>query len=95
MFKMVEFFHNKGVSVTWKNFWQIFLEAIDKKDIPFSGASEYELYLNFLVKNNSKKFKIRYLKWKNICFHPKENEDDSDYVSWHFYDRTDSNIKMV
>jgi len=80
LFKLVESFHKKL-------FYEIFLEAIEYNEIMYSGASEYEIYYNFLIKNYSGKYKIRELKWKNVNQLPKYN-NDLDYVSCHWYMRT-------
>ena len=95
MFDMVELFHmsKDGISTcdVKKPFWQLYLEMIDKKEILFSGASEYEIYLNFLMGINRHKIHIRHLLWKNINHSPHDSKEDLDldldYVSCHFYDR--------
>ena len=78
---MVEVYHNKS-----KPFWKIFLENVDinlRKE-GGSGASEYEIYFNFMLIYHSDKIKIRELKWKNT----NKLEDlynNYDYISYHWY----------
>ncbi len=81
LFKLVENFHNN------KKFYQIFLESIEQKEILGSGASEYEIYFNFLQKNYPGQYKIRPLKWQNVNQLQFLN-NDLDYVSCHWYMRS-------
>jgi uncharacterized short protein YbdD (DUF466 family) len=77
---MVETYHKND-----KPFWQLFLEAVEKDQVEKSGASEYEIYFNFMKRFHSDKIKIRELKWKDCC-----NFKDSvnfDYISIHWYGR--------
>lgn len=61
MFEMVEENGNKP-------FWQIFLEKVE----PWlrhgfgSGASEYELYFNYVCKFHSDEIEVRELNWENV-----------------------------
>jgi hypothetical protein len=64
IFKIVEEKHNLP-------FWQVFISLVDEhKKYPVnrseSGASEYELYFNYMIKNHSDKIIIRNLNWENI-----------------------------
>lgn len=69
-----------------KAFWKVFLESINKENISNSGASEYELYFNFLHIYFKNQFIIRPLKWKDTgVFNTNINED---YISYHFFRRT-------
>jgi len=73
LFELVEKTHNKA-------FWEIFIEMIDEHknhDVNFkeSGASEYEIYYNFMIKYKLDKMKIRGFKWKNVS----NNEDLNNY----------------
>ena len=79
LFKIVENFHNN-------KFYQIFLESIEKKEILGSGASEYEIYFNFLQKHYPNQYKIRPLKWANVS-NLHLNNINLDYVSCHWYMR--------
>lgn len=62
-------------------FYNIFLKSVTHKS--GSGASEYELYFNFMLKYHPESIKIRKLKWKN----GQEDQNDLDYVSCHWYMR--------
>ena len=78
LFKLVENYHNK-------NFYYVFLLSINSDEIPKSGASEYEIYYNYLHIYNKEKFLIRELKWKdksNII-----NNENLDYISCHWHGR--------
>ena len=62
-------------------FYNVFLKKVDKNHYHASGASEYELYFNYMLKNHSDKIKIRRLKWLNCK--KKKIEGDYDYASFH------------
>lgn len=71
-----------------KKFYLVFLEQVS--DIGGSGASEYELYFNYIIKNHSSEIKIHHLKWGNITVHPNRIDKtklDLDYVSYHWHSR--------
>ena len=81
IFKLVEEKHKKP-------FWQIFITSVTehkkyKNNIAESGASEYELYFNYMIKNHSDKIIIRNLKWSNVnsFIFQNINNLDYDYVS--------------
>lgn len=46
-------------------FWKAFCACIDPKEIPFSSASEFEIYFNFAL-SQTDQVKIRPLKWKDV-----------------------------
>ena len=50
-----------------------------------SGASEYELYFNYVVKNHKDAILLRPLKWKNTNILDTQNNDNYDYISYHWY----------
>ena len=54
-------------------------------EVKSSGASEYEIYFNYMLKNHSDKIKIRELKWMNVgrLF----STQYFDYISYHSYIR--------
>ncbi len=63
MFNLVEDLHKK-------EFWVIFIEMVDEhKNHPIyiteSGASEYELYFNYMIQYHSDKILVRKLFWEN------------------------------
>ena len=76
LFDLVEKHHNK-------TFYQVFLESVPKDQILGSGASEYEIYFNFLLTYFEKDITIRELKWLNHSGIPVN--EDYDYVSCHWY----------
>jgi hypothetical protein len=77
LFKLIEDFHNKI-------FWKVFLEKL--KDINHSsGASEYEMYFNYLHIYYPKSFKIRHLKYTDDCKIDLRNVKDNHYVANHHY----------
>ena len=64
-------------------FYNIFLKLVtDKKH---SGASEYEIYFNYMLGNHNDKIKIRKLKWKNT--NKMIENADFHYVSCHWHMR--------
>jgi hypothetical protein len=77
MFNMVEELHKQP-------FWVSFMNFVDKNDYEFSGASEYELYFNFVIKF-TENYIVRELKWKNVSYPYEESSDDLSYISCHYY----------
>jgi len=82
MFELVETKHNT-------KFWKVFIEMVDEHknhNITFaeSGASEYEMYFNFMIKYHGDKMIIREIKWKNISNHQyykKKYKENLDFIS--------------
>ena len=78
---------NELISKIEKNhnelFYNIFLKTVTKKN--GSGASEYEIYFNYMLKYNPDKIQIRKLRWENMK-KPKTNSN-YDYVYSHWYMR--------
>jgi len=64
-------------------FYTIFLKSVS--DTQGSGASEYEIYFNFMLKNYPDKITIRPLKWSNT--NNLDVNSDMDYISYHWYMR--------
>jgi hypothetical protein len=62
-------------------FYNVFLKLVTHKI--HSGASEYEIYFNYMLKNHADKIKIRSLKWSNES----KFSFNLDYVSCHYYNR--------
>ena len=60
-------------------FYNIFLKKVTDKI--GSGASEYEIYFNYMLKYKPKKIKIRKLNWKNT--NKLETNSNFDYISYH------------
>ncbi len=79
LFDKVCNYHNK------KDFWKIFLENVDEKHYGASGASEYEIYLTFLMLYKKDQFIIRNLSWINYPIIPLNCH--FDYISRHWYMR--------
>ena len=78
LFTLVENYHKKL-------FFEVFLSVIDENNIMGSGASEYEIYFNFLHIYYKDNFIIRQLKWENTsAIH---NNNNLDYISCHWYMR--------
>jgi hypothetical protein len=76
LFRLVESKHNDL-------FYNIFLKCVDNSYILNSGASEYEIYFNYMLKYHNDKILIRNLSWKNA----KKISGNYDYVSVHYYFR--------
>lgn len=78
MMDMVEKKHNMP-------FYEAFLKNVTELD--HSGASEYELYFNFILNRHATDIQIRKLNWVNSG--TLNNEDKNiDYISYHWYLRT-------
>ena len=50
-----------------------------------AGASEYEIYFNYMLKYNPDKIQIRKLSWTNT--NKLETNSNYDYISYHWYMR--------
>ncbi len=70
--------NHKGVE-----FWKVFLKEVDPTLYDLSGASEYEIYFNFMLTYNPRFMKVRPLRWINYPTIP--NTPNIDYVSCHWY----------
>jgi hypothetical protein len=82
MFDKVECQHNN------RPFWLIFIEAVDEhknynRDVIESGASEYELYFNYMLIYHKDIIEIRNLNWANKPYNYNINNNNNDlyYVS--------------
>jgi L-rhamnose mutarotase len=94
LFAMVEEYNNtNNNSDNYQYFWQIFLEKVNPEHygmtyINMSGASEYELYFNYMLKYNKEKITVRKLEWANVSNDPNNYTlSKYNYVSWHSYMR--------
>jgi hypothetical protein len=83
LFKLIEDYHNKP-------FYQVFIENIDHNI--WTGASEYEIYFNYILFYHSDKIKIRKLNFdnrpRNFSSISQTNNDvnnDYNYISYHHY----------
>ena len=63
-------------------FYNVFLKLVSEEDRDFSGASEYEIYFNYILKFHPDKIIIRELNWKNTKFLENTN---INYISCHYY----------
>ena len=66
-------------------FYNVFLKMVT--DFTGAGASEYEIYFNYMLKNYSNKISIRPLKWINSTSINHINSP-YDYISYHWYMRS-------
>jgi hypothetical protein len=63
-------------------FYNVFLKLVSEKDIHLAGASEYEIYFNYMLKFHPDKIIIRELMWENNKFLENTNVN---YISCHHY----------
>lgn len=79
IFDIIEKEHNAS-------FYNVFLHTVDIQQRPGgSGASEYEIYFNYMAKYHPDDIVIRQLKWDNLGEVPKDNNGNYDYISYHWY----------
>jgi FkbM family methyltransferase len=64
-------------------FYNVFLKAVT--EYRESGASEYEIYFNYMLKNHSDKIELRKLIWRDVKMLATNGE--YDYISYHWYMR--------
>ncbi len=79
LFKLVETHHHQP-------FYQCFLKCIPENVRHQSGASEYEIYFNYLHIYHPNEFLIRKLSTENMKYH-KDTIYPYDYISYHWYSR--------
>jgi len=72
-------------------FWRSFLYAVDPKYRELSGASEYEIYLNFCLDRHAEELLVKRFNWQNATRLSDVRPRKYDYVSFHWYNR-DANI---
>lgn len=86
LFSLVELFHQN------QPFWKLFVQLVDEHqfhdhDYPDSGASEYEMFFNYLLAFHKHEIIVRTLKWENISSRSSvedwihSNSEDYDFVS--------------
>jgi hypothetical protein len=80
LFKLVEKNENKP-------FWVIFLEKVEPwlRHGIGSGASEYELYFNYVCKFHQDEIEVRELSWENV--RKLDFTLELDYISYHHFMR--------
>lgn len=88
LINMVETSYNLNNKTSYK-FHEIFMRCIEPNHFNKSGASEYEIYFNFMLKYNADKILIRPLQWKNngCNINNIDKITNKDYVSIHWYAR--------
>jgi hypothetical protein len=70
-----------------KSFWNLFLDLVSESERLGSGASEYEMYFNFMLQYHRGEIVIRPLQWRNAS---RLIEDRGlDYISIHHYMRAE------
>jgi hypothetical protein len=79
LFTLVEKYKNK-------KFIECFIDEVVEKGPHTSGASEYEIYFNFMIKYHSDKIIIRSLNWRNLRS-LNQSSDNDDFVAVHHYIR--------
>lgn len=82
IFDLVEKYHKKP-------FFEVFLEKVESQHFLWSGASEYEIYSNYVFKFHKSEVKIRRLNWKNVrnINDIDINPDNYDFISYHWHER--------
>jgi hypothetical protein len=67
-------------------FYNIFIKQVDNINFSRSGASEYEIYYNYMLKYHPDKIKLRPLKWNNLRKLSNSGINDYESVHWHSRD---------
>jgi hypothetical protein len=67
------------------SFYYSFIECINNNEFCKSGASEYEIYFNYILRYHKDNIKIRKLKWNNVPNLLDNHKYIYDYVSIHHY----------
>jgi len=80
LFSIIESNHNGD------KFYNIFLKNVDISHILYSGASEYEIYFNYMILNHPTEIIIRKLEWTNSS--SLLENSNYDYISIHYYMRS-------
>jgi uncharacterized short protein YbdD (DUF466 family) len=79
LFRLVKEHHKE-------EFWVVFLKQVDKAHETLSGASEYEIYFNYMLQYHPDEIIIRPLQWANVG--KLDLGTALDYVSYHHYMRS-------
>jgi hypothetical protein len=67
-------------------FYEIFLKSVT--DIQNSGASEYELYFNYVLQNYPDGIILRTLEWENVDKLTKNIKNDFESLHWYIRDKS-------
>lgn len=78
LFGQVEALHNQP-------FWEAFLTCVSPSDYAGSGASEYEIYFNYMQITHPNDIIVRQLLWENVT--TLNLNAPFDYISYHHYSR--------
>jgi len=79
LFILVETYRNKS-------FIDCYLDEVTVKGPDTSGASEYEIYFNFMIKYHPDDILIRHLNWRNLI-NLNDSTYNDDFVAVHHYNR--------
>ncbi len=82
IFELVQSNHNG------EEFWKLFLSLVDPKKRNgkgASGASEYEIYFNYVFAYHPTSVKIRPLRWINSQFRNLKQNNTYDFISYQWY----------
>lgn len=82
LFRLVESYNEQ-------DFWRAFLRHVPPGHIGLSGASEYEIYFNFMLLYCLDQVELRPLEWRNS---PSLDVPGCDYVSLHHYLRKSAKV---
>jgi hypothetical protein len=74
LFELVEAHHRAP-------FWRAFMDCVAPHEYERSGASEYELYFNFMMLFHRSEIVLRPLRWENVFW--VDTSRDLDYISAH------------
>lgn len=87
LFEVVEERHAAGAKR--RPFWELFITLVDPAHYDGAGASEYEIYFNFLQLEFPQEIVIRGLRWANANAAALDSDPAAlatyDYVSCHYY----------
>jgi hypothetical protein len=64
-------------------FYNVFIKQLDATNFSNSGASEYELYYNYMLQYHHDKIKIRHLRWENLKQLSNSGINDYESIHWH------------
>ena len=66
-----------------QDFWIAFLGCVT--EVGGAGASEYDIYFNYIMRNHPNKARVRNLRWNNFGQRAIPYDGDWDYVSCHWH----------
>jgi len=79
-------------------FWKAFLQCVDPDHIPHSGASEYEMYFNYMLSSHQDKIYIRKLDFQNTGEEPlvaiQNAPQNCGYISIHHWMRNNLDVEL-